>query len=90
MEHLQSGRVYSATINARRVMTMAIRGAQTAPGPHLGTAIVALAVAAACICLLVFLLSPIPGEATSSRGETRVHGHWDGSASQGGVKLIPI
>jgi hypothetical protein len=72
-------------------MISAIGKARTVNGPHLGRATVAIAIAAACIGLLVFLLTPNPGSATAGPTETGLHGgHWDGSAGHGAVKLIPI
>ena len=72
-------------------MTTAIFRTRANYGPRLGTAAAAIAVAAACMGLLVVMLTPIPGGAASRAVETGVPSgfHWDAPA-HGGIKLIPI
>jgi hypothetical protein len=94
VEHLPSGCVsFAANESEAAVMTLAMRRARAANGPHLGKATIAIAIAAGCLGLLVFLLSPNSGGATSGATATGMNGgHWDGSHDNGNgrVKLIPI
>jgi hypothetical protein len=51
-------------------MLLATQRVRAANGPRLIKATIALGVAEACLCLLLFLLSPVQGEAQGSVSET--------------------
>jgi hypothetical protein len=70
-------------------MTAAFHMTRVDNGPDLAKAAAALAIAGACIGLLIFLLTPIPGDATTGVSETDQL-HWQRPAGDAAVKLIPI
>jgi hypothetical protein len=72
-------------------MTTAIRRTRASNGPRYGTAAVAVAIASACMVLLVVLLTPTSSEPTTGAAANGTPSglHWDAPA-HGGVKLIPI
>jgi len=72
-------------------MTMAYRRTRATNGPRLVKATIALATAATCLGLLVFLLTPYPTNATSGGTQTGLHGAVHGGASElNRPGLIPI
>jgi hypothetical protein len=70
-------------------MMAAIHRARAHDGPDLVRAAVALVIAGACIGLLIFMLTPQPGDAMNG-GASADQLHWRAPTSDSAAKLIPI
>jgi hypothetical protein len=70
-------------------MTAAFHRTLADNGPDVTKAALALAIAGVCFGLLVFLFTPVPGDAANGASEP-AQLHWERPAGDGAVKLIPV
>ena len=70
-------------------MTAASYRRRTQSGPDVVRAAIALAIAGACVGLLIFMLSPPPGDGAKGPADTDQL-HWRAPAGSTAAKLIPI